>query len=126
MSEGGGFAGVAAPRDVPRSGDGVPRRYKKTPAGFRRLLRERGMTVARLAVLIGSCRCHVNKVLLGEAGRGFYTRRKLLKVLTAGEVEALGWAGAEAETSNFKLQTSGKHQASGGEKEHFHVEQVTD
>jgi hypothetical protein len=73
------------------------RTYRKTDRRFMRLLHGRRdaagrkMTVASLAALIGSNRCHVNKVLLGQAGRGFYTRRKLARFLTNGEMEALGW-----------------------------------
>lgn len=58
---------------------------------FTRLLHSRGMNVTRLAALILSERSHVNRVLLGYPGRGAETREKLIHVLTAEELAALGW-----------------------------------
>lgn len=54
-------------------------------------LHERGLTVAKLAALIGSGRAHVNQVINNKPGRGHFTRRRLIPHLAAAEKAALGW-----------------------------------
>lgn len=56
-----------------------------------RLLRKRGMSVAKLATTIHSNRTHVGQVLRGAPGRGGQTRRKLVQILTDDELKILGW-----------------------------------
>lgn len=55
------------------------------------LLAERGWTQAKLAAAIGSSRAHVSLVLNNTPGRGYRTRKKLAPLLTARELDLLGW-----------------------------------
>jgi transcriptional regulator with XRE-family HTH domain len=60
------------------------------------LLRERGMTLTRLAELSGVSRPHLSLVLRNEPGRGAQVRRKVARFLRGDELQALGWtAGGE-------------------------------
>jgi len=54
-------------------------------------LHARGLRVEDLARRIHSSRSHVNQVLNNVPGRGHYTRNKLKPLLTAEEIQLLGW-----------------------------------
>ena len=56
-----------------------------------RLLRARGVTHEKLARAVASSRAHVCLVLANKPGRGGHTRKKLARLLTLGELDALGW-----------------------------------
>lgn len=54
--------------------------------------RERGMTLQKLAGLIGLQRHnHVSEVICNKSGHGGRTRRKLFPHLTPEEIRLLGW-----------------------------------
>ena len=55
------------------------------------LLKERGLTVTRLARLAGTGRAHCSEVLANKPGHGHLTRRRLFPHLTEEEVRTLGW-----------------------------------
>jgi hypothetical protein len=58
---------------------------------FKKSLRERRMSVTKLAHLAVVGRSHLAQVLENRPGRGLYTRRRLFPHLTAKEVMLLGW-----------------------------------
>ncbi len=64
---------------------------------LRAMLRGRRMNFTKLAVAAGLGRSHVSQVLNGRPGRGGQSRRKLAKVMTEAENEAMGWGQANYE-----------------------------
>jgi len=71
---------------------------------FHKKLRERGMSVTKLARLIGNTgHAHVVQVLNNMPGHGLWTRRRLFAHLTADEVRLLGW---EAEFDRWRTSTA--------------------
>lgn len=57
-----------------------------------RALHARGMSVNKPARAISSGRVHVSQVLNNVEGRGYLTRPKLAKLLTAQELDMVGWS----------------------------------
>jgi hypothetical protein len=54
-------------------------------------LHHRGISVTKLARMIGSTHAQVSMTLNNTPGRGYRTRPKLAPLLTAEELKILGW-----------------------------------
>lgn len=57
-------------------------------------LKARGLSVSKLAALIGGSHCRVSQTLNNVPGRGYLTRPKLAKLLTPNELALVGWDSA--------------------------------
>lgn len=58
---------------------------------FKRLLKERGMSLQELARVAMVGRCHLSGVIHGKRSSGSFSRPRVAAHLTAAELEALNW-----------------------------------